>query len=50
MKAYQELSREELLSLREQLQAAYEEEKGKGLKLDMSRGKPGSFHAYVGCD
>ena len=41
MKAYQELSREELLSLREQLQAAYEEEKGKGLKLDMSRGKPG---------
>ncbi len=41
MKAYQELSREELLTLKEQLEAAYEDEKGKGLKLDMSRGKPG---------
>lgn len=41
MKAYQELSREELLALKEQLEAAYEDEKGKGLKLDMSRGKPG---------
>ena len=41
MKAYQELSREELLTLKEQLDAAYEEEKAKGLKLDMSRGKPG---------
>lgn len=41
MKAYQELSREELLALKEQLVAAYEDAKGKGLKLDMSRGKPG---------
>lgn len=41
MKAYQELSREELLALKEQLSIAYEEEKAKGLKLDMSRGKPG---------
>lgn len=40
MKAYQELSKEELLTLREQLNAAYEDAKGKGLKLDMSRGKP----------
>lgn len=40
MKAYQELSREELLSLKEQLVAGYEAAKGKGLKLDMSRGKP----------
>lgn len=40
MKAYQELSKEELLALREQLAAEYEEAKGKGLKLDMSRGKP----------
>lgn len=40
MKAYQELSREELLSLKSELERAYEEEKGKGLKLDMSRGKP----------
>ena len=41
MKAYQELTREELLTLKEQLDAAYEDAKGKGLKLDMSRGKPG---------
>ena len=40
MKAYQELSKEELLTLREKLTAEYENAKGKGLKLDMSRGKP----------
>lgn len=41
MKAYKELSKEELLSLKAQLQSEYEDAKGKGLKLDMSRGKPG---------
>lgn len=40
MKAYSELSREELLALKSQLEAQYEEVKGKGLKMDMSRGKP----------
>lgn len=40
MKKYDEMSREELLVLREELEARYEEAKGKGLKLDMSRGKP----------
>ena len=40
MKAYQELGRDELLTLKEQLSQDYEEAKGKGLKLDMSRGKP----------
>lgn len=40
MKAYKELSKEELETLRAQLTAAYEDAKGKGLKLDMSRGKP----------
>jgi DNA-binding transcriptional MocR family regulator len=40
MKAYQELSREELETLKSELEAAYEDAKGKGLKLDMSRGKP----------
>ena len=40
MKAYQELSRDELLELQKELNAAYEDAKGKGLKLDMSRGKP----------
>ncbi len=41
MKAYHELSKEELLALKAQLDVAYEDAKGKGLKLDMSRGKPG---------
>ena len=40
MKAYKEMSRDELLTLREQLNKEYEEAKAKGLKLDMSRGKP----------
>ena len=37
---YSELSKEELLELKADLEAKFEEEKGKGLKLDMSRGKP----------
>ncbi len=40
MKAYSELSREELLELKSQLEAQYEEVKAKDLKMDMSRGKP----------
>ena len=40
MKAYQELSKEELLQLHKLLTEEYEDAKGKGLKLDMSRGKP----------
>ncbi len=40
MKAFQELSKEELLALKEQLSADYEDAKKRGLKLDMSRGKP----------
>ena len=40
MKTYQEMSKEELSSLKERLTAEYKEFQGKGLKLDMSRGKP----------
>ena len=40
MTAYKDLSKEELLELKSGLEAQYEEVKAKGLKLDMSRGKP----------
>lgn len=40
MKAYNELCRDELLQLHKELEEEYEDAKGKGLKLDMSRGKP----------
>ncbi len=50
MKAYQELSREELLALKAQLDAAYEDAKGKGLALDMSRGKPSPMQLDLGMD
>ena len=42
MKSYKELTKEELTQLHEQLVKDYEDVKGKGLKLDMSRGKPGA--------
>ena len=40
MTAYIDRSREELLQEKELLEAKFQEIKGKGLKLDMSRGKP----------
>ena len=40
MKPYQELSREELLSLKAELDKKYREAQAKNLRLDMSRGKP----------
>ena len=40
MAAYKDLSREELLQEKAALEAQYEEVKARGLKLDMSRGKP----------
>ena len=40
MSAYKELRKEELLALKSDLEAQYEKVKAKGLKLDMSRGKP----------
>lgn len=41
MAAYQTMKSEELLSLKSELEAEYEKIKGMGIKLDMSRGKPG---------
>lgn len=40
MKPYKEMTREELLQEKASLEARYHEVKAKGLKLDMSRGKP----------
>ena len=50
MKAYRELSREELLSLKAELEAAYEKARDRGLKLDMSRGKPAASQLDMGMD
>ena len=41
MKPYKDLTKEKLLALKKDLEAEYKEAQGKGLKLDMSRGKPG---------
>ena len=40
MKPYKEMNREELLELKAELDKQFEDAKDKGLKLDMSRGKP----------
>ena len=40
MKAYKDRSREELLTLKNELEAEYKQFQELGLKLDMSRGKP----------
>jgi len=40
MKAYQNMTKEELLAQKAELEKQYEKAKGLGLKLDMSRGKP----------
>lgn len=44
---YCEMSKEELLKLKEELDARYTEAKSKGLKLDMSRGKPSAKQLNV---
>lgn len=42
MKAYQQMSREEILAEKAELEKALAQYKAKGLKLNMARGKPGS--------
>ena len=48
MKAYKSMSREELLALEKELAAAYEDAKGKGLSLNMARGKPSAAQLDMG--
>ena len=40
MKPYAEMTKEELSALRKQLSVRYKEYQGKGLSLNMARGKP----------
>ena len=40
MTPYRELSKEQLQAMKGELEKQFEEVKGKGLNLDMSRGKP----------
>ena len=40
MSAYKDMSREELVELKKKLDQEFADIKAKGLKLDMSRGKP----------
>ncbi|MDE7112795.1 MAG: aminotransferase, partial [Acetatifactor sp.] len=49
-KAYQDLSREELLELQSQLSEEYQEAKAKGLSLNMSRGKPAADQLDLGME
>lgn len=48
MKAYRDMSREELLAELKDLEAQFEEVKAKNLKLDMSRGKPAQAQLDIG--
>lgn len=48
MKAYQELTKEELRSIQAELLQEYEKAKQKGMQLDMSRGKPEAAQLDMG--
>ena len=43
MEKYSEMSREQLLALKKELDQQYADIKAQGLALDMSRGKPGQI-------
>lgn len=50
MISYREMTREQLLEEKENLQKAYDEVKAKGLKLNMARGKPGADQLDLSMD
>lgn len=50
MKAYQQMTKEELLALQKELESSYKAAKEQGLKLDMSRGKPETAQLEIGMD
>ncbi len=50
MKSYKSMSREELLALQAELEKAYIDAKGKGLSLNMARGKPCPTQLDMGMD
>ncbi len=50
MKSYKEMTKEELLTLKEELAKQFEDAKGKGLSLDMSRGKPAAAQLDISMD
>lgn len=47
MNHYSQKSKEDLLALKEELEAKYEEKKALNLQLDMSRGKPGTSQLNI---
>ena len=50
MACYAQMSREELISLKEKLDKEYNDTKAKGMKLDMSRGKPSPAQLELAMD
>ena len=48
MKSYKQLTKEELLTLKKELEAQFAEIKSKNLSLDMSRGKPSQAQLDIG--
>lgn len=48
MKSYKNMTHEELLELKKELERAYEDAKGKGLNLNMARGKPSVAQLNMG--
>ncbi len=50
MKSYRNMTREELISLKDELDKAYIDAKGKGLSLNMARGKPSSTQLDMSMD